>query len=64
MKVTSTGSNAWPRSLAKTSRIGMNSMAAQSCNIPFVVLAPSLFRRLGDVGIMGKTIPANLIKVN
>jgi hypothetical protein len=39
-------------------------MAAQSCKMPFVVLALSLPRRLDAGGIMGKTVPANVIKVN
>jgi hypothetical protein len=39
-------------------------MAAQSCKMPFVVLALSLPRRLVAGGIMGKTVPANVIKVN
>jgi hypothetical protein len=39
-------------------------MAAQSCKMPLVVLALSLPKRLDAGGIMGKTVPANSIKVN
>ena len=64
INVTSTGSSVCPRSLAKTSRAGIKSIAAQSWRIPVVDLEPDA-RRAGSVKCYhAQTVPAIWTEVN